>query len=90
MHMQLSYTCFGRRCGFTTDQKVGIFPAATKQGDLVAVLHGGLLLYVIRPCDNQPDKYTFVGECYVEGLMDGQAMHVASEQYMTSRTLRLV
>lgn len=40
-------------------------------GDLVAIIHGCSTPLVIRPCG---DKFQVVGEAYVEGFMDGEAM----------------
>ncbi|MCJ1437038.1 hypothetical protein MMC27_006423 [Xylographa pallens] len=45
---------------------------ATYKGDVVCVVLGGEVPYVIRPKKN--GHYLFVGECYVHGLMDGQAL----------------
>jgi hypothetical protein len=32
---------------------------------------GGSVLYILRPRGNE---YEFIGECYVHGLMDGEAL----------------
>jgi hypothetical protein len=41
-------------------------------GDVVAVLSGGHVPYVIRPVAE--GKYRFLSEVYVEGLMEGEAL----------------
>jgi hypothetical protein len=41
-------------------------------GDVVAVLSGGRVPYVIRPVAE--GKYRFLSEVYVEGLMEGEAL----------------
>lgn len=46
-------------------------PAAAEKGDVVCVLFGGKTPYMLRP---KGDHYLFVGECYVHGIMDGEAI----------------
>lgn len=49
-------------------------------GDTVAVLHGGDMPFVLREVPEQLSKtnigsgYTVIGECYVHGLMRGEAL----------------
>ncbi|KAH7393613.1 heterokaryon incompatibility protein-domain-containing protein [Cadophora sp. MPI-SDFR-AT-0126] len=70
---QLVMTSHGRRMGVITGGRLGIFPPATSPGDKVAMFMGGKLLYVIRPVA-RCEGYVLIGECYVNGLMDGEAM----------------
>lgn len=42
-----------------------------KENDLVCVLYGGRLPFLLRP---KSDFYHPVGECYVRGIMDGEAI----------------
>jgi hypothetical protein len=46
----------------------------TEEGDLVALLRGGNVPYVLRRCTDSEHKgsYYLVGECYVYGAMDGE------------------
>jgi hypothetical protein len=43
-----------------------------KRGDVVAVLDGGKVPYVLRP-SRVEGEHAFVGECFVRDLMSGQA-----------------
>ena len=49
-------------------------PIDTQEGDTVALLRGGNVPYVLRRCTDKssPDRYHFVGECYVYGAMNGE------------------
>jgi len=49
-----------------------IVPDTTEVGDLIWAFVGGRALYVLRPIDRDTNHYTFIGECYVHGLMDGE------------------
>ena len=62
----------------TAAGRIGLVPGTAKAGDVICVLYGGRVPYVLRPCKN--GYYVLVGECYVHGLMDGEAMDVEEGQ----------
>jgi hypothetical protein len=62
----------GRRLFLGSSGCLGLAPLATRRGDHVCLFFGGEVLYVIRPVPN--GRFTFVGECFVYGLMHGEAM----------------
>ncbi|RFU27148.1 hypothetical protein B7463_g9190, partial [Scytalidium lignicola] len=66
----------------------GLAPAGTRKGDLVCILFGCSVPVVLRSRD---DHFEVVGECYVHGMMDGEA--VANKRrkppYKKARTFRL-
>ncbi|KAH7151042.1 hypothetical protein DER46DRAFT_401158 [Fusarium sp. MPI-SDFR-AT-0072] len=54
---------------------VGIGPMSMKPGDHVCVLYGGCTPFVMRPVDGTGDEdYLFLGESFVNGLMNGEAL----------------
>ncbi|KAF8853909.1 HET-domain-containing protein [Acephala macrosclerotiorum] len=65
-------TCGGRALFGTTSGHIGVGDATMEQGDLVCVLLGGRTPYILRPVDG--GKYRFVGECYLHGIMYGEAL----------------
>ena len=50
---------------------MGLGPGLTQPGDLICVLFRGRVLYVFSPVEH---GLLFIGECYIHGLMDGEAM----------------
>lgn len=60
-----------RAAGYTERGYCGLVPDTAIEGDRVVVLYGGQVLYLIR--DVGDGKHSFVGECYLHGLMDGEA-----------------
>lgn len=52
---------------------LGTAPSKARKGDLICVLFGLSVPVILRPCA-ETDAYRFVGECYVDGLMDGDAI----------------
>ena len=65
----------GRQMFYTTGGRLGLGPADMEDGDLVSVLFGGELPYILRPA-GQPGQYKLVGECYIPNLVHGEAIGV--------------
>lgn len=53
---------------------LGLGPAETRLGDRVCILHGCSVPVILQ---QQGDCWTFVGECFVYTLMDGEAMSIS-------------
>ena len=62
-------------------------PKVTKPGDVVCVLFGGKLPFCLRPLG---DRYLLVGECYVHGLMNGEAMEMMDRQELAEEVFEIV
>ncbi|KAI0467724.1 heterokaryon incompatibility protein-domain-containing protein [Xylaria cf. heliscus] len=54
----------------TEQGRFGNVPLNTQPGDHICVLLGGEVPFVIRPTGR--GTYTLVGECYIDGIMDGE------------------
>ncbi|KAM7196581.1 Heterokaryon incompatibility protein (HET) domain containing protein [Rhypophila sp. PSN 637] len=71
-HMRLDMT-LRRRFAVTRHGFVGLVPFYSSVGDKVFCLSGGPVLYVARELIKTSRKeYTYVGESYFHGLMDGE------------------
>ena len=74
---------------FITDQGyMGIGAYLMEPGDKVCVLFGGATPYIVRPT-SVPGEYLFLGECYVHGLMDGEAIKLWEEGKVKSQRFQL-
>ncbi len=62
-----------RKVFSTLTKHVGMGPAAMREGDVACILFGGRVPYALRPHD---DHYELIGEYYVYGLMDGEALEI--------------
>ncbi|TKA66782.1 hypothetical protein B0A55_10502 [Friedmanniomyces simplex] len=51
-------------------------PNTAVVGDAIWALAGGQALYLLRPLDVESKKYMFIGECYAQGLMDGEVVRM--------------
>jgi hypothetical protein len=57
---------------------MGLGPEALCVGDVIAVLLGGPVPYVLRP-NSDGWSFRFIGETYVHGVMSGEALHHVRE-----------
>jgi hypothetical protein len=67
----------GRKLFGTQEGYIGIGDVTLQEGDLVCVLFGGKVPFILRPADG---RYRFVGECYLHGIMLGQALEKGREK----------
>jgi hypothetical protein len=67
----LQLSCPGRKLFGTSTGHIGIGDVTLEPKDLVCVFLGGKTPFIIRPVG---DKYRFVGECYLHGIMFGGAL----------------
>jgi hypothetical protein len=71
-----------RRFCVTYNERLAFVPPAAKKGDIITILFGGEVPYVLRPLNN--GWYNVVGECYVNGMMYGEGLSDdASERVFT-------
>ncbi|KAF3053389.1 hypothetical protein E8E11_011834 [Didymella keratinophila] len=69
--------CVDRRFFITHAGRMGIGPDVMRQGDIVVVLFGGKVPYLLRPVAS---GYKFLGECYVPDLMSGEAVQAWKQE----------
>ena len=72
-------TIFYRRLVWTENGLFGLVASHAQQGDLLYAIYGGQVLYLLRKIENE-NAYTFIGECYIHGLMDGKAVEFVRSQ----------
>ncbi|ORX93677.1 hypothetical protein BCR34DRAFT_441785, partial [Clohesyomyces aquaticus] len=53
---------------------VGLAPADTEKGDNICVLFGCSVPVILRRREQKSPSYKLIGECFVDGFMDGKAM----------------
>ena len=79
---------YGRRLMTTQTGYIGLAPIASRRLDKVCILFGCSTPVILRPLGD--GHFKFIGECYVHGLMEGEAMAMAgdgrSTEPMTSST----
>ena len=63
--------CNGRSLATTAAKLIGLVPRLAQVDDEIFVLAGGQVLYVLRPIGK---CFQYIGESYIHGLMDGEAL----------------
>ena len=66
--MRLARRVMRHRLTFTRGGRLGLVPADSRKEDAIYTLHGFDSLAVLR---RQADGWTFIGPCYIHGLMEG-------------------
>lgn len=64
----------GRFIGKTEQGFIGMVPNGTQAGDQVFAILGGKVLYTLRLERKVEREYTYIGETYIHGCMDGEVM----------------
>ncbi|MCJ1291682.1 hypothetical protein MMC34_003227 [Xylographa carneopallida] len=83
-HISYSEACMDRRFFVTKKGYFGIGPAELKEGDEIYILAGGKHPFALRPLlGPHPDTFELVGDCYVHGIMDGEAVSDRSRDQNT-------
>ncbi|KAH6638780.1 heterokaryon incompatibility protein-domain-containing protein [Boeremia exigua] len=72
-------TTIGRRCAVTCKGYIGWIPAKARKGDVVVLIPGGNVPYILRQVHQKSSpldtvrRYEFVGDAYIHGIMHGEA-----------------
>ena len=72
-----------RRLVTTERDLLGLVPQETKKRDLICILFGCSVPVVLRRHSDSKTKkeyFQFIGECYVHGLMDGEAFDIQEDE----------
>jgi hypothetical protein len=62
---------------------VGLGLSKTKEGDMIVILYGCSVPVILRPVHNpmkEAQDYEFIGEAYIHGKMDGEAIDAGFEE----------
>lgn len=55
----------------TQNGYIGILPGMAMNGDVIAILRGSSVPFLLRKSDKHPGHYIHLGECYIHGIMQG-------------------
>ncbi|KAL0952799.1 hypothetical protein HGRIS_007024 [Hohenbuehelia grisea] len=81
-----SRACDQRKLFTTPKGHFGLCPGCAEAGDVVVVLYGGAMPYVLRP---SVDNYWFMGEAYIDMIMVGEAFDTFRSQCSTERVVSI-
>jgi hypothetical protein len=84
----------GRKYFTTSNGYMGLGPNTLQSGDIVCIPYGCKVPHVVRvvPETNLPEEksYRLVGECYVHGIMDGEAIEHRDEWCLAEETFNII
>ncbi|PPJ49951.1 hypothetical protein CBER1_04721 [Cercospora berteroae] len=88
--LALLNVCKLRRVFRTTAGHVGVGSKITARGDVVAMILGGMMPYILRPTGD--GKYRFLGECYIQSddVMSGERVAMLQENGAQGEIFRIV
>ena len=67
----LQTSCLGRKLFGTKEGYIGVGDVTLQADDLVCLLFGGKVPFILRKMEGH---YRFIGECYLHGIMFGEAV----------------
>lgn len=76
----IAMACNCRRVFSTASGFFGLGPKTLRSEDLVTILYGIGTPLILRPLNSQAAEYELVGQCYVHGIMDGEAVQMRQSQ----------
>ena len=83
-----------RRLIMTEEHRsVGLAPAETQEGDVVAILYGCSVPVILRQTVNPEGEgmaFTLIGECYIDEMMDGRALDIKKAAGTKTQTLVII
>ncbi|KAG4436581.1 hypothetical protein IFR05_007935 [Cadophora sp. M221] len=65
---------------FTKRGYIGIGPRKMEPGDTLCTLFGADVPFILYPASEDSEKFKIRGECYVDGIMDGELFNVSANQ----------
>lgn len=74
--------CTIRRCFITKKGRVGVGCTSLAKGDTVAVIFGAGTPHLLR---RYKEEWLFVGDCYLDGVMEGQSIEAWREGELEER-----
>jgi hypothetical protein len=73
---EVRWMCRRRTILALEEHTLGLGPPNTEPGDVICILHGSKLPIVLR---RQGDRWRLIGQCYVDGIMFGEAVTWAED-----------
>ncbi|KAB5532558.1 heterokaryon incompatibility protein-domain-containing protein [Coniochaeta sp. 2T2.1] len=92
---QMTSVCRGRALIVTGKGHFGLAPKCSRVGDVCAVFDGGIVPFLLRPIqsadmETQPrGDHRHVGEAYIHGVMQGEALNMLERGEAVERVLNI-
>jgi hypothetical protein len=80
--LDMERVCDGRSFLFTEKGYYGLGPSIAKRGDLCCVLFGAKVPFLLRRF-GEANHYKLIGECYIHGIMRGEAVAMTQNNLLS-------
>jgi Heterokaryon incompatibility protein (HET) len=60
----------------TKNGYLGLAPLGTQVGDVVCIVNGSCVPFILRPSQDIKGAFQLVGKCYIHGIMEGEALQM--------------
>jgi hypothetical protein len=78
--LAVMFAAYGRRVIVSQHGYIGLCPYSTRRCDCIVAFNGGKTAYILRETHrNGTMNFTYVGEAYIHGFMDGEAFQDTPE-----------
>ena len=77
--------CIGRKFILTAEGRVGLVPAKSQVGDVICIFLGAGAAHVLRPNNDADKTFQLVGDCYLHGIMNMEALDMLEEGKVEQR-----
>jgi hypothetical protein len=81
--------CYRRKYIATENGRVGLAPQNCRLGDVICVFLGASVLSVLRPNDAGATAFSFIGDCFVLGLMNSEALDMLDAGELQERDFEI-
>ena len=93
--LRVQSVVWGRRLMRTSSHNlIGLVPEETKKRDMIAILHGCSVPVVLRRVEEHSgsleEAFKLVGECFLYGMMDGEAMNFKASHGLNTRSFAII
>jgi hypothetical protein len=76
-----------------SQNNLGLAPQTVREDDLICIVYGCSVPVVLRKCsvdqENGKCSYVLIGECYIHGMMDGEAFRILQELKIEKKEFEL-
>ena len=80
IHKQMCAMMEYHRFGLTREGRIGWVPLAARTGDIVSLMRGSPVPVIIRRSQRR-NSYLMVGQSYIHGIMDGEAVAGKEDEF---------
>jgi hypothetical protein len=70
----MNFATIGRKFCSTGKRYLGWVPREAVPSDIICIFLGAEVPYILRPDENDSNYYKLIGETYIHGIMQGEAL----------------